>query len=213
MISGYSRSNGSRSNGQHGERSAGSRRPARLRATLALARRARGCDNAVMTGHYLDVLTLRLRGYEGEPEPGSLAAALSVTVIVGGLLDLDELVDEIREDLAGRSRRIQQTYGETSWAGSGTSSGALLVVDMPAEAAGGAEGLVPLWEAICLRVLGHGQARPGDGAAADSARLLAARCLQASVDGIGTSGLEPAPDGCRVRLQTPHGPFHGRYRR
>ena len=82
-----------------------------------------------MAEHYLNVLTVRLRGYAGHPVPENLTEAMSLTVTVGAQLDLELLADDLRGNLAAGPRRIQQTYTETSWGASG--SGALLVVDVP----------------------------------------------------------------------------------
>jgi hypothetical protein len=136
-----------------------------------------------MADHYLNVLTVHLRTYAGgHPMVGSL-------------------VEEIREDVGGGSRRIQQSITETSWGASG--SGAELIIDIPAVLTGLAS-LPVLWDAISRRVLRHGQARVlNPQQQAESARAWLARSLNIGSDAIKIVGLEPLGDGHRVELETP----------
>jgi hypothetical protein len=158
-----------------------------------------------MAEHYLNVLTVRLRGYAGHPVPENLSEAMSLTVTVGAQLDLELLADDLRGNLAAGPRRIQQTYTETSWGASG--SGALLVVDVPAVVTGFAS-LAVLWDAISRRVLDHGQARTVAGeTAAGSARTMVAESLNVGTDSIRIVGLKSVEDGHRVDLETPQGTF------
>lgn len=158
-----------------------------------------------MAEHYLNILTVRLRGYAGQPLPENLTEAVSLTVTVGAQLDLEQLADDVREDLAGGPCRIQQTYTETSWGA--TESEALLLVDVPTVVPGIAS-LTALWEVISRRVLDHGQAKtvPSETAAA-SARTLVAESLNVGTDRIRIVGLKPVRAGHRVGLEAPQGPF------
>jgi hypothetical protein len=158
-----------------------------------------------MAEHYLNILTVRLRGYAGRPLPENLIEAVSLTVTVGAQLDLEQLADAVREDLAAGPRRIQQTYTETRWGATG--SEALLLVDVPTVVTGVAS-LTALWEVISRRVLDHGQPKtvPGETAAA-SARTMVAESLDVGADRIRIVGLKPVGDCHRVDLETPQGPF------
>lgn len=68
-----------------------------------------------MTEHYLNVLTIRLRGYAGHPLPGNLAEEVALQVTVGAAVDVEQLASEITEDIGGGPRRVQQSVTETSW--------------------------------------------------------------------------------------------------
>src|SRR6266496_397711 len=72
-----------------------------------------------MAEHRVDGLTVTLRGYSGLPLPEDLTEAVELRVAVGTQLDLEQLADEVREDLAGRVFVIEQRYRETRWGASG----------------------------------------------------------------------------------------------
>ncbi len=158
-----------------------------------------------MAEQYLDVLTVRLRGYSETPMPEHLTEAMSLSVAVGTQLDLEQLADEVRQDLAGQPHRIQQTRLETSWGA--FSIGALLEIDVPTWLAG-LGGVAALWHVIARRALSHGRARTVAGEThAETARTRAAENLNVGVDSIRIVGLEPVGDGHRVNLETPLGSF------
>jgi hypothetical protein len=159
-----------------------------------------------MAEKYLDALTVRLREYSGVPLAEHLTEAMSLSVAVGGQLDLEQLTDEIREDLTEQQQyRIQQNRFETRW-GAG-SAVALLEVDVPTWLAG-LGGLAALWDVISRRALSHGRARTVAGEfQAVTARTMAADSLNIGVDSIQIVGLEPVGDGHRVNLETPLGRF------
>jgi len=109
-----------------------------------------------MTERYLNVLTVRLRGYTGHPMPGDLAEETVLQVTVGARVDVEQLAGELTEDVGSGPRRVHQSITETSWGASG--SGAELIVDIPAVVTGLAS-LPVLWDAISRRILRRGQAR------------------------------------------------------
>jgi hypothetical protein len=132
---------------------------------------------------------------------GSLVEEMVLEVLVGAPVNVEQLADELREDVGGGSRRIQQSITETSWGASG--SGAELIIDIPAVLTGLAS-LPVLWDAISRRVLRHGQARVlNPQQQAESARAWLARSLNIGSDAIKIVGLEPLGDGHRVELETP----------
>ena len=67
-----------------------------------------------MAKHYLNVITVTLRAYSGQPQPQNFEEAFSLEADVGAELDLDELADEIKDDV-GPPRYFSQTYRETTW--------------------------------------------------------------------------------------------------
>ena len=83
-----------------------------------------------MAERYLDVLTVRLRGYTGHPLPGNLAEELVLQVAVVARVDVDRLADERKEDVGSGPRVVHQSITERSWGAS--SFGAELIVDTPA---------------------------------------------------------------------------------
>jgi hypothetical protein len=159
-----------------------------------------------MVEHYINVLTVRMRGYSGgNPFVGKLEEEVSLQVNIGGQLDLDKLAKEIVGDLRGGPRRIQQTYTETSWGASG--SGAELIVDVPTIVSGIAS-LAMLWDMISRHALRHGQARVLDAQSqADLARSMLAKSLNVSTSSIQVVGLEPIENGHRMSLTTSEGTF------
>jgi hypothetical protein len=158
-----------------------------------------------MAEQYLDVLTVRLRAYSETPMPEHLTEAMSLSVEVGSQLDLEQLTDEVRQDLAEQQHRIQQTRRETSWGA--FSAGVLLEIDVPTWL-GALGGVAAFWDVIARRVLSHGRVRKVAGETpAETARTMAAENLNIGVDSIRIVGLEPVGDGHRVNLETPLGPF------
>ncbi len=131
----------------------------------------------LVSNHYLNTLTVCLRGYDGHPSPENLVEEFSLAVSVGGALDFDELTSAIeKDDLAGGTRRVRQSLTQSSWGASG--SAAELLIDVPAWLSGLAS--VPvLWDAISRRVLRLGKARPVTAeASAEAARSMLPRaCL------------------------------------
>jgi hypothetical protein len=163
-------------------------------------------DNRLVTAHYLNVLTVRLRGYDGYPSTGNLVEELSLEISVGSRVDLDALTNAIvTDDLAGGTRSVRQSLTETSWGASG--SGAELLIDVPAWLSGLAS--VPvLWDAISRRVLRLGKARPVSAeVSAEVARSMLARSLNVSVADVRVIGVEPAEHCSRVELESLLGPF------
>ncbi|SRR6266487_4505426 len=160
-----------------------------------------------MAEHRVDGLTVTLRGYSGLPLPEDLTEAVELRVAVGTQLDLEQLADEVREDLAGRVFVIEQRYRETRWGASGDVM--QLVVDV-SNVVGGVAGLKVLWDAISPRVFRRGRPIPlpmtGETSAA-SARAVVAENLNIGADSIRVVGVEPVGDGYRVNLETPLGPF------
>ena len=160
-----------------------------------------------MTEHYLNTLTVRLRGYtKGYPTPENLAEEIYLEVTIGTELDLDELTDEIvRQDLRSGSRRIHQTYSATSWGASG--SGAELLIDVPTMVSGVAS-MAMLWDLISRRILRHGSARVLD---AQTQVLLTrdmlAQSLNVGADSIKIVDLERTGDSHRLECETPVGVF------
>lgn len=160
-----------------------------------------------MTEHYLNVLSIRLRGYSGHPLPENLMEETALQVSVAGPLDLEKLAGEITtDDLASGVRRIQQRLSVTTWGASG--SGAELIIDVPAAILSGlASGLV-VWDAISKRILRHGRPRILDAEAqARSARAWLAESLNIAPESVQILGLEPVGQGSRVELKTPKGSF------
>lgn len=154
-----------------------------------------------MTERYLDVLTVRLRGYAGHPIPDNLVEEIVLQVAVGAQVDVEQLTDELKEDVGSSPRRIHQSITETNWGASG--SGAELIVDIPAALTGLAS-LPVLWDTISRRILRHGQAQVLDPQArAELARAWLAQSLNLAVGKIKIVGLEPVGDGHRVELETP----------
>jgi hypothetical protein len=155
-----------------------------------------------MADHYLNVLTVHLRTYEGgHPAVGSLVEEMVLEVLVGATVDVEQLADELGQDVGGGSRRVQQSVTETNWGASG--SGAELIIDVPAVLTGLAS-LPVLWDTISRRALRHGKARVlNPQQQAESARDWLARSLNLGSDAIKIVGLEPLGDGHRVELETP----------
>jgi hypothetical protein len=159
-----------------------------------------------VTAHYLDALTVRLRGYDGYPSAGNLVEELSLEISVGGRVDLDELTSAIvTDDLAGGARSVRQSLTQSSWGASG--SGAELLIDVPAWLSGLAS-LPVLWDAISRRVLRLGKARPLSAeASAEAARSMLARSLNVGTAEIRVTGIEPIEHSSRVELESSRGPF------
>ena len=154
-----------------------------------------------MTEHYLNVLTLRLRGYVGHPLPGNLAEEIALQVTVGAQVDVEQLASERTTDIGSGPRRVHQSVTETSWGASG--AGAELIVDIPAVLTGLAS-LPVLWDAISRRILHRGQVRVLSAQTqAESARAWLAQSLNIGAEAIKIIGLEPVQDGHRVELETP----------
>jgi hypothetical protein len=57
-----------------------------------------------MAEHYLNVLTVRLRGYNGQPMPGNLAEEFALQVTVGARVDVEQLADDLKEDACAQLR-------------------------------------------------------------------------------------------------------------
>jgi hypothetical protein len=151
--------------------------------------------------HHLNALTVTLRAYSGHPLAGDLAEAFSMSVSVDAELDLDEVADEIRHNVAP-PRVISQTYRETTWGASG--SGAQFVVDV----LGGAASLITIWDKVAAGAHRHVKTRSHHSATpAESARAAMAASLDAARGEIRVTGLEATEAGHRVRLETPHGNF------
>ena len=159
-----------------------------------------------MADHYLNVLTVRLRGYDDHPLPANLVQAFSLTVYVGGRLDIDELTSAIvTDDLASGARRVQQSLTETSWGAS--SSGGDLLLDVPTIVSGIAS-LSILWDAISRRALRLGKATSlAAEDSAEAARSMLARSLNVATAEIRITGMQPIEHGSRVEAETPYGPF------
>src|ERR1019366_10384461 len=154
-----------------------------------------------MTERYLNVLTVKLRGYTGHPLPENLTEEIALQVTVGSRVDVERLAGELRENVGDGPRRIRQSITETSWGASG--SGAELIVEVPAVLTGLAS-LPVLWNTISRRILRRGQARVLDAQTqAESARAWLAESLGIGADAIRIVGLEPVGDGNRVELETP----------
>jgi len=149
-----------------------------------------------MPDHYLNVLTLRVRTFDGHPSLGILTGENVLEVTVGEDVDVDALAAEITGDLQDWPRRIQQSVTETSWGASG--SGAELVVDIPTVLSGIAS-LPIIWDTISQRILRRGQPRILDAQTqAESARAWLAQSLNLAADSI--VGLEPTAGGRRIEL-------------
>jgi hypothetical protein len=154
-----------------------------------------------MAEHYLNALTIRLRGYTGLPMAENLTEEIALRVTVGARVDVEQLADEIQEDVGGGPRRVRQIVTETSWGASG--SGAELIVDVPAVLTGLAS-LPVLWDTIYHRILRRGQTQTLDAQTqANFARAWLAESLGIGADAIKIIGLEPVGDGHRVELETP----------
>lgn len=159
-----------------------------------------------MAEHYLDTLTVSLRAHDGHPLPSNLTDAMSLTVAIGTTLDLDQLVGEIRADMGGRPRRIQQTYVERAWGAAGAS--AILLIDVPTVFAG-LGGVAVLWDVISKRVRDHGRTgavRP-DTDPAEASRKYLAENLNIGTDSIRIVEMESVGDSRIVHAETPLGTF------
>jgi hypothetical protein len=153
-----------------------------------------------MAEHYLNTLTVSLRGYEGYPLPENLKEVLSLTINVGEQLDIEQLADEAREVVSHQPHRIQQTYSQTAWGAAG--SAGQIVVDV-ATVISGVGSLPTLWALISQMILRQGRARtvPGE-TAARSARTIVAENLNLNADDLRIVGIEPVGDGHRISLET-----------
>jgi hypothetical protein len=159
-----------------------------------------------MAEHYLNTLHIRLRGYVGGyPLPENLAEEISLEVIIEGLLDLEELANDVAQDVGGGPRRVRQTYTEQSWDASG--SGAELLIDVPTMISGAAS-LAVLWDSISRRILRRGKARIFDAKTQiEVARDLLAESLNVATDDIKVVHLEQIEDRTRIILEAPDGAF------
>jgi hypothetical protein len=165
----------------------------------------RNWHNASMAEHHLNVITVRLREYTGHPLPENLDAETTLQVNVGAQVDLEQLIDEIREDIGRGPRRVRQSITETSWGASG--SGAEIIIDVPTILTGLAS-LPVLWDTIFRRILRRGQARmPDVETQAENARAWLAQSLGIGADAIKIVGLEPSGDSHNVELETPETKF------
>jgi hypothetical protein len=68
-----------------------------------------------MTEHYLDVLTVHLRGYAGHPVPENLGEEMVLQVAVGAGVDGGQLADELSADVGSGPRRVHQSITQMSW--------------------------------------------------------------------------------------------------
>ncbi len=151
----------------------------------------------------MDRLSLRLQAYDGHPVPENLVEAVSLEVDPGAKVDLDQLAEEIHGDLGPRPRVMRREYQESAWGASAAQ--AIITVSTTAAAFGG---LATAFDVIARRVerRGRGTIRPSS-SPADSARGMAARCLNIGADDIRVVSLEPVGDGHRVGLETRLGSF------
>lgn len=153
-----------------------------------------------MAEHYLDALSVNLRIYSGYPLPENLKEAFSLSVDVGGLVDLDQLTDNVREVVREQPNRIQQNYSQISWGAAG--SAAELIIEI-SSVMSGVGGIAGVWALISQKALHHGEARilAGD-AAAGFARAWVAENQSINANGIRVIGVEPVGDGYRIGLET-----------
>jgi hypothetical protein len=68
-----------------------------------------------MAEHYLDVLTVHLRGYVGHPLPGNLTEEIVLQVAVGARTDVDHLADELKDDIGDGPQVVHQSITERNW--------------------------------------------------------------------------------------------------
>jgi hypothetical protein len=159
-----------------------------------------------MPVHYLDVLTLRVRTFDGHPSLGTLTGENILEVTVGDRVDVDAVAAEITGDLQDWPRRIQQSVTETNWGASG--SGAELIVDIPTVLSSIAS-LPIIWEMISQRILRLGHPRRLDAQAqAESARAWLAQSLNLGPHSIAIVGPELIAVGGRIEL---HAASKGRF--
>jgi hypothetical protein len=153
-----------------------------------------------MAEHYLDALTVNLRVYDGYPLPENLKEALSLSIAVGGLVDLDQLTDDVREVVREQPNRIQQNYSETRWGAEGSTAELIIEISSVMSGVGGIAGV---WALISQRARRRGEARilTGD-AAAQFARNWVAKNQSINANGIRVIGVEPVGDGYRISLET-----------
>ena len=153
-----------------------------------------------MAEHYLDALTVNLRVYDGYPLPENLKEALSLSIDVGGPVDLDQLTDDVREAVREQSNRIIQNYRETSWGASAATAELIIEISSVASGVGGIAGV---WALISQKARRHGEARilAGD-AAAQYARFWVAENQNINANDIRVIGIEPVRDGYRIGLET-----------
>jgi hypothetical protein len=132
----------------------------------------------------------------------NLTDVVSLSVNVGAKVDLDQLVDEVTEIMAGRSHVLEQRYRQYAWGAAG--SGVELILEVPTAAASA----MLVWNQVAGRFRQKRQVRPPQaGDTAKSAAAWAATCLRVPVESVRIVGLEPAGDGHRVLLETPEGSF------
>jgi hypothetical protein len=153
--------------------------------------------------HYLDVLSVRLLGYVDAAAPENLAEEIALQVEVGARVDVEQLVDELKEDIGEGSRSIHQSITETDWGASG--AGAEIIIEVPIALT---VTLPFLWDKFSGRILRRGQPVVRDAQTqAESARASLAKDLGIGADTIKIVGFEPVGEGHRVELETPIGIF------
>jgi hypothetical protein len=155
--------------------------------------------------HYLDLLTIRLRGYDGFPQPDNLSGEFELEVTVGSRVDVEQLAGQIDEDLRLGPRSVEQSIRKRSWGASGAS--AVLLIDVPAVLSGLAS-LPIIWDTMARRILHLGEPRILDADnLADRARSSLARDLNIGTDAIKVVARDPIQDGLRMELETPLGTY------
>jgi hypothetical protein len=153
-----------------------------------------------MAEHYLDALTVNLWVYSGYPLPENLKEALSLSIDVGGLVDLDQLTDDIREVVKEQQNRIQQNYSQINW---GAEAYAAELIVQISSVMSGVGGIAGVWALISQKARRHGEARilTGD-AAAQFARTWVAQNQNFNTNDIRVIGIEAVGDGYRIGLET-----------
>jgi hypothetical protein len=158
-----------------------------------------------MAEHYLDLLTIRLRGYNGHPLPDNLSGEIELEIEIGSSIDVEQLADEIEQELRSGPRVIEQSIRKRSWGASGAS--AVLLVSVPA-VLGGLASLPIIWDTVIHRILHLGKPHIIDADyLADRARSSLAMDLNIGTDAIKIVAREPIRDGQRMELETPLGTY------
>jgi hypothetical protein len=161
--------------------------------------------DVVMAEHYLNVLTVRLRGYGAQPVPESLVEELALEITDVGSVDVDRLAEELKREVGEGPRSVRQNITEFGWGASG--SWAELIIDVPTWLSGLAS-LPVLWDTITRRIVRLGQPRQLDAQSqAELARGWLADSLNIGTASIKIVGLQPRDDGHRVELQSRAGVF------
>lgn len=156
--------------------------------------------------HYLNILTIRLRGYSDRPLPEYFLEEQLLHVDIGGEIDVDQVASEIVADLHGGPRRVSQTVTEVSWGASG--SGGELIVDIPAAISGVTNLAMLAGMAIRAVRRRHGSPRNLNGQQqAEFARGYLAGDLNIDASSIRIVGIEESAAGYRIVLGTPCGEF------